>query len=89
MDYTKGKLEVSNYNRRELWIEADKHIATVHGTGNTLQPNIQRICQCWNSHDDLLATCKILVKTLWATGSDPEINQVVEKAKQAIAEAEA
>ena len=59
MEHTKGKWEVSR-NTVQVKHSAGGflRIALVDGGDSVYGANARRICQCVNSHDDLLAACK-------------------------------
>jgi hypothetical protein len=50
---TKGKLEVCEHRKSEIWIGADAHIATCHGPRVIAEATAKNFCHCVNNFDDL------------------------------------
>ncbi len=89
-EHTKGKLEISSQysNPRELWIGANFHIATTHGTKS--QTNANHLVHCWNAFEEgglvdaLLAACKLGLELAQKLNHPHEyhIEQAIAKAKE-------
>ena len=58
--FTKGKWELSEIQPWEIWVGADKHIASVHGQQEARSANAQRICVAVNNFDEMYALIKQL-----------------------------
>ncbi len=101
MSYIKGKWEVIHYGGEyrvivSTTIKSNNVVTTIArcGSGWEDQTNARRICQCVNSHDDLLAACKVgltyinalITKTprpIMDLSSDKkQIDQAIAKAKE-------
>lgn len=52
--HTSGKWELSEVQPWEIWVGADKHIASVHGQQEIRSANAKHICKCVNGRDELV-----------------------------------
>jgi hypothetical protein len=98
MSHTKGKLEVdktidhtvSPHRVCYLIFTEDPlvFIATTFKDSETDRAKAERLCLCWNTHDDLLEALKELVNYIEANDWESEFADPLPTAKAAIAKAE-
>ncbi len=101
MERTKGELEITEGVKIYIVpVEADEIICEIpydyakdfNKTEQELLANAKRLVKCWNSHDDLLAACKLAETVIAWFGKikniPDQLKADMEQIEQAIAKAE-